>query len=234
MLNIPVTYKNENPVMSSVDLAKICVGDTKNAHSHFMEKAKKVLGEQFPNFREQQSYRKGNGSYGVRFVLFLPEREACLMAMSYSYELQAHVFDEWQRLKSLAPQPLKLSQDDQLLQLAQGVIRLTAERDEAIRTKAQINDRRTATLMAKASHDSKRIKKLEDQLQTVGDYRSMLAAKLPQRVDTEFKSNVQSWRLLKEISDNQGHEVKKVTDARYGEVNTYHVDVIAEFKELYI
>ena len=50
MLNLPVHLKNNVQVMSSVDLAKLCVGETKNAHSHFLEKAKKVLGEDLPKF----------------------------------------------------------------------------------------------------------------------------------------------------------------------------------------
>ena len=50
MLNLPIQIKNEIQVMSSVDLAKLCVGETKDAHSHFLEKAKKVLGEDLPKF----------------------------------------------------------------------------------------------------------------------------------------------------------------------------------------
>ena len=96
MLNLPIQIKNEIQVMSSVDLAKLCVGETKNAHSHFLEKAKKVLGEDLPKF-----WDISKDSYGrERKILLLPEREACLMAMSYSYELQAYVFDAWQELKN--------------------------------------------------------------------------------------------------------------------------------------
>ncbi|AUR94778.1 hypothetical protein NVP1198B_68 [Vibrio phage 1.198.B._10N.286.54.F4] len=95
MLNLPIQIKNEIQVMSSVDLAKLCVGDSKDAHSNFMKKAEKVLGDKLVNFYEDEKYSKG-----TRKILLLPEREACLMAMSYSYELQAHVFDAWQELKN--------------------------------------------------------------------------------------------------------------------------------------
>lgn len=104
----------------------------------------------------------------------------------------------------------------------------------AEKTKAQINDKRTATLMNKASQDAKKIKKLESQLQDQGSYLSLIAADLPQRVDTEMRLNVQSWRLLKRISETLGYEIVKVKDPRYGEVNTYHVDVIEEFKHQYL
>lgn len=95
MLNLPVQTKNNVQVMSSVDLAKLCVGESIYAHKDFKKKAKKVLGKDVGNFSHISK-----DSYGRdREILLLPEREACLMAMSYSYELQAYVFDEWQKLK---------------------------------------------------------------------------------------------------------------------------------------
>ena len=59
---------------------------------------------------------------------------------------------------------------------------LDRQRLEAIATKAQINDKRTATLMNKASQDSKTIKRLEGQLQNVGDYKSLTAVKIDKYV----------------------------------------------------
>lgn len=78
--NLPVTIHNGIQVMSSVDLAKLCVGDAVNAHTNFMVKAKKVLGDTLLNFQERETYGNNNS----RIILLLPEREACLMAMSYS------------------------------------------------------------------------------------------------------------------------------------------------------
>lgn len=85
----------EGATMTSVDLAKMCVGFSKDAHSNFMVKAKKVLGDLlFVKFQEQQTYVKNSrGATGTRTILRLPRREATLMAMSYSYELQAKVYD---------------------------------------------------------------------------------------------------------------------------------------------
>ncbi len=86
----------ETQTMSSLDLAKLCVGDAKDAHANFVKKMKKVLGEDMlVNFYEHIKYAKG-----TRTIYNLPEREACLMAMSYSYELQAYVYDAWQALKN--------------------------------------------------------------------------------------------------------------------------------------
>lgn len=110
MLNLPIQTKNNVQVMSSVDLSKLCVGESKDAHSNFMKKSEKVLGDKLVNFYEDEKYSKG-----TRKILLLPEREACLMAMSYSYELQAYVFDAWQELKNKKPNWMtQLSQEAQI------------------------------------------------------------------------------------------------------------------------
>lgn len=73
--------------MSSMDLAELC-GQT---HANFMKKVVKVLkgGEvKFYSTYLDKSNRQSKCYY-------FPEREACLMAMSYSYELQARVYDAW-------------------------------------------------------------------------------------------------------------------------------------------
>lgn len=59
-------------------------------HADFMAKVPKVLGiETSEKFRS--SYLAGNGEQ--RPCYRFPKREACLMVMSYSYELQAQIFD---------------------------------------------------------------------------------------------------------------------------------------------
>ena len=59
-------------------------------HDDFMRKVPIVLGESYaPNFLGSQPY----GNNNTRSIYIFPKREACLMAMSYSYELQAQVFD---------------------------------------------------------------------------------------------------------------------------------------------
>lgn len=89
--NLVNIIEANNGLISSVELAKVCVGESKDAHPNFMKKAEKVLGKDIVNF-----YDISKDAYGRdRKVLLLPEREACLMAMSYSYELQAAVFDAY-------------------------------------------------------------------------------------------------------------------------------------------
>jgi hypothetical protein len=74
-------------------------------HDDFLRKVPEVLSEEHArNFSAMFPVVIGNGatrqSKGYRF----PKREACLMAMSYSYELQAKVFDRMTVLEA-APSP---------------------------------------------------------------------------------------------------------------------------------
>lgn len=72
-------------------------GEPELRHDHFMAKVPKVLGEEAaPNFRGSYVGKDNTSRPCYRF----PKREACLMAMSYSYELQAKVFDRMTDLEA--------------------------------------------------------------------------------------------------------------------------------------
>ncbi|MCM7514641.1 Rha family transcriptional regulator [Enterobacter hormaechei] len=72
-----------------------CKKYSKLRHDSFMAKVPKVLGEtQSPKFFGDYIDGKGRTQSCYNF----PKREACLMAMSYSYELQAKVYDYMEEL----------------------------------------------------------------------------------------------------------------------------------------
>jgi len=114
------------------------------------------------------------------------------------------------------------------LELIIEIERIEAERDHAIATKAQIGSKREATAMARASVEARRAKALEDRLQDVSTYRSLKAWKLPM-----YTHDVQTWRILKTYSVENGYDIKKLEDANYGTVNGYHKDVIDWYKDNY-
>jgi hypothetical protein len=69
---------------------------TELLHKSFMEKVPKVLKDTAINFASS-SY-KGNGSAMLeRKIAIFEKREAMLMAMSYSYDIQAVVYDAWEK-----------------------------------------------------------------------------------------------------------------------------------------
>ncbi|MFD1691750.1 hypothetical protein ACFSHR_10060 [Azotobacter chroococcum] len=86
--------------------------DTVLRHDHFMAKVPKVLGEAAPKFMGTDLYANGTGGMIKRDIYRFPKRESCLMAMSYSYELQAAVFDHMTALEERLKQGLQVSSPD--------------------------------------------------------------------------------------------------------------------------
>lgn len=77
-------------------------------HADFMAKVPKVLGvELSEKFRSVYTDTTGRTLPCYRF----PKREACLMAMSYSYELQAQIFDRMTAMEDALKKPT-LNLDD--------------------------------------------------------------------------------------------------------------------------
>jgi hypothetical protein len=111
-----------------------------------------------------------------------------------------------------------LADPDKFLDLA---IKLREERNRAIKEKAWIGNRREATAMATASKESRKARKLEILLDEASDWASI------KKVERAMNVKVQ-WRKLKKISKELGIKPRKVPDANYGEVNTYHRDVWME------
>lgn len=105
---------SEQPTMTSLEMVDYINADRKATaesvggkfpskehpklqHKHFLKKVPKVLGEnQSANFSSDYIDNKGRSYPCFKF----PKREACLMAMSYSYELQAQVFDHMTELEA--------------------------------------------------------------------------------------------------------------------------------------
>lgn len=110
---LTVLSPTEAPTMSSLEMVDYINADRKSKaeaeglsfpckkyrklrHDSLMLKVPKVLGEnQSPKFSGDYTDDKGRTYPCYHF----PKREACLMAMSYSYELQAQVFDHMTELE---------------------------------------------------------------------------------------------------------------------------------------
>ena len=98
---------NSAPTMSSIEMVEFInshrkEGEADLRHDNFMAKVPKVLGE------EDALILKGiyKDAYGRDKPCYrFPKREACLMAMSYSYDLQAKVFDRMTELEEQAVTP---------------------------------------------------------------------------------------------------------------------------------
>lgn len=116
--------------------------------------------------------------------------------------------------------------------VAQDTIRrIEAERDDAIRTKAEIGSRREATAMATASAAVRKAAALENELGRGRDYKSVKGIPwfLEVFIDVPAAYSV-AGRKLSELSRRLGYEIREVEDTRYGIVKAYHVDVIEAFR----
>ena len=110
-----INTNNNEPTMSSLEIVELINRERKAEadrnpgqkwvelrHDNFMAKVPKILGESAaPKFLGTAKYAKGNNSFGERSIYNLPQREAFLMVMSESYELQAKLYDANQELKKL-------------------------------------------------------------------------------------------------------------------------------------
>ena len=191
-------------------------------HADFMAKVPKVLGiETSEKFRS--SYLAGNGEQ--RPCYRFPKREACLMAMSYSYELQAQVFDRMTAMEQhIAAQNLPSYAIDDPIERAKKWIEeekqkqlVIQERDHAIATKAEIGSRREATAMGRLSAKVKEVESLKVQLDKSLDFASIKAVEIA--TGRKF-----GWHSLKKWSKANSLEIKTIPDPNFGEVKTYHKD----------
>ena len=191
-------------------------------HADFMAKVPKVLGvETSEKFRS--SYLAGNGEQ--RPCYRFPKREACLMAMSYSYELQAQVFDRMTAMEQhIAAQNLPSYATEDPIERAKKWIEeekqkqiAIQERDHAIATKAEIGSRREATAMGRLSAKVKEVESLKVQLDKSLDFASIKSVEIA--TGRKF-----GWHALKKWSKANSSEIKTIPDPNFGEVKTYHKD----------
>ena len=195
-------------------------------HRSFMSKVPQVLGVKDAAKFIASSFYQGNGSAKLeRQIYVFPKREACLMAMSYSYELQAQVFDRMTAMENhIAAQNLPSYAIDDPIERAKKWIEeekqkqlVIQERDHAIATKAEIGSRREATAMGRLSAKVKEVESLKVQLDKSLDFASIKAVEIA--TGRKF-----GWHSLKKWSKANNSEIKTIPDPNFGEVKTYHKD----------
>ena len=191
-------------------------------HADFMAKVPKVLGwELSEKFRSVYTDTTGRTLPCYRF----PKRDACLMAMSYSYELQAQIFDRMTAMEeALKAQNLPSYAIDDPIERAKKWIEeekqkqlAIQERDHAIATKAEIGSRREATALGRLSAKVKEVENLKVQLDKSLDFASIKAVEIA--TGRKF-----GWHPLKKWSKANSSEIKTIPDPNFGEVKTYHKD----------
>lgn len=117
-----MTISTGTPVMTSLELVELINahrkevaeaagavfpsrGHAKLDHSDLLKKVPDVLGACAGKFSATYQVASPNGGSRSAPCYAFPKREACLMAMSYSYELQARVYDRMTELEAKAAHP---------------------------------------------------------------------------------------------------------------------------------
>ena len=113
---------------------------------------------------------------------------------------------------------------------------LAMERDEAIRTKAEIGSNREATAMNTASQKSKECEKLREQ---IGDSKTYKAAKAIPWLSKYFNTRNRGLynSLAAKLRKIEAGMPKKfahhmIDDSQYGQIKAYHVAVIEKLHEI--
>lgn len=217
---------NPSVTMSSLELVAFInasrqVGEAELTHAHFLQKVPNVLNGGEANFRSSYLSLQNKQLPCYHF----PKREACLMAMSYSYELQAKVFDRMTELEAKQSPKIPLTYIQALEQLIEVEKQKEAALElakVAIETKAEIGSRREATAMNTASQAVKKANKLEIELDQSKDYCTV------KRMEMLKHGQKFNWRLLKSAGQDLGIDSIDIYDANYGSVKAYHRDVWLE------
>lgn len=149
----------------------------------------------------------------------LSKRDSFVVVARLSPEFTAHIVDRWQELEQKLNPVLNLPQDlpsalralaDTHEQLQQAQF----EREIAVKTKAHISDKKTATAMATASNAVQENQRLKDQIGQSKKNATVLAVE-------RLTSKTYTWQPLNKWCKAHGVKPQKVHDARYGKVNTY-------------
>lgn len=214
---------NNEVTMTSLELVQFInnqrdVGEAELQHRDFTAKVPKVLGlEVCEKFRASYVDSMNRTQSCFKF----PKREACLMAMSYSYELQAKVYDRMTELEQKSPKTaLELAKEQVLL--LEALEEKQKQLTRAIETKAEIGSRREATAMNTASQAVKQVKALEIELDKSKDYCTV------KRMEMLYHGQKFNWRMLKDMAANLQLPAIDVFDQNYGTVKAYHKDVWQE------
>ena len=140
---------------------------------------------------------------------------------------------------------LALEAKKRIEELTDNILITEAQRDKAIREKAQINCSRVGTCMRKVRTANETVRKVKAEKEELELHIGELEIRLGEaeswktvaamdkelrkifRMDARCRQTV--GRALTSISRQVGLDIKKATDSRFGEVNAYHVDAWKEF-----
>ena len=149
----------------------------------------------------------------------LSKRDSFVVVARLSPEFTAHIVHRWQELEQKLNPVFNLPQDlpsalRALADIYEQLQQAQFEREIAVKTKAHISDKKTATAMATASNAVQENQRLKDQIGQSKKNATVLAVE-------RLTSNTYTWQPLNKWCEAHGIKPQKVHDERYGKINTY-------------
>ena len=158
-----------------------------------------------------------NGQTYIEYLL--PKDLVETLITGYSIKLRYQVIQRLHELENILKPKVMLPQDlpSALRALAdthEQPQKAQFEREIAVKTKAHISDKKTATAMATASNAVQENQRLKDQIGQSKKNATVLAVE-------RLTSKTYTWQPLNKWCKVHGVKPQKVHDDRYGKVNTY-------------
>lgn len=201
------------PTMSSRDIAEL----TGKEHKNVCRVIRDLISDRILDAQLEPLKFEYRGQWFDYYEL--SKRDSFVVVARLSPEFTAHIVDRWQELEQKLNPVFNLPQDlpsalralaDTYEQLQQAQF----EREIAVKTKAHISDKKTATAMATASNAVQENQRLKDQIGQSKKNATLLAVE-------RLTSNTYTWQPLNKWCEAHGIKPQKVHDERYGKVNTY-------------
>ena len=219
---IRVITINDNIAFIAKDVAEIIDITWKGMAtiSHIPEEWKGITSGGTTNVNKEIGYLTEEG---LNFFLFRSDKQK---ALPFQKWLAGTVLPSIRKHGGYIAQQEKMSDTELLARAVLTAQNVIAEKErqleEAIKTKAYISDKKTATAMANSAVKTKQLKKitkekeaLQKKLDEFSGYATITAIQ-NLRKDLEI-----SYKKLKDYCERQQLEIIKVVDKRYGQVNSY-------------
>ena len=201
--------------MSSRDIAEL----TDKEHKHVLRDCLTMFEELGldPMGYAQNWTHPQNGQTYIEYLL--PKDLVETLITGYSIKLRYQVIQRLHELENILKPKVMLPKDlpSALRALAdthEQLQKAQFEREIAVKTKAHISDKKTATAMATASNAVQENQRLKDQIGQSKRNATVLAVE-------RLTGKEYTWQALNKWCKAHGVKPQKVHDERYGKVNTY-------------
>ena len=201
------------PTMSSRDIAEL----TGKEHKNVCRVIRDLISDRILDAQLEPLKFEYRGQWFDYYEL--SKRDSFVVVARLSPEFTAHIVDRWQELEQKLNPVFNLPQDlpsalRALADIYEQLQQAQFEREIAVKTKAHISDKKTATAMATASNAVQENQRLKDQIGQSKKNATLLAVE-------RLTSNTYTWQPLNKWCKAHGIKPQKVHDERYGKVNTY-------------